>query len=415
MEIVKELVSKKKKRFKFDGYNLDLSYIKPNIVAMGFPAEKFEGCYRNNIEDVHKFFEEKHSNHYKIYNLCKERKYDTTKFPLVAHFPFEDHNAPPFQLIKPFCEDVADYLGQHEQNVAVIHCKAGKGRTGVMIVSYLLHEKIFDNVRQALAFYGEARTHNMKGVTIPSQRRYVYYYGDLIRRNLKFESSTLLLTKLKLVKMPYIQSGSLSVTFSVSIGYVKMYSSPYYEARRDLEYKDLYLKKAVPVCGDIRIEVFTKHLTKERLCIFWLNTFFIAQRTRTGEEDDCVIGGADENSFVVTLSKLELDKLNKDGKHKIAPKDFKLEVHFSRCLDIPLAEEGMQLNEDTDPEEDVDLDDIEDDDDTPFCSMTNLSTNDFTGSENNNGNTSHQARLSRNSSSSINQTRPRVGNYNSQV
>ena len=44
----------------------------------------------------------------------------------MAHFPFEDHNAPPFQLIKPFCEDVADYLGQHEQNVAVIHCKAGK-------------------------------------------------------------------------------------------------------------------------------------------------------------------------------------------------------------------------------------------------------------------------------------------------
>ena len=37
-----------------------------------------------------------------------------------------------------------------------------QGRTGVMIVSYLLHEKIFDNVRQALAFYGEARTHNMK-------------------------------------------------------------------------------------------------------------------------------------------------------------------------------------------------------------------------------------------------------------
>ena len=61
---------------------------------------------------------------------CKERQrnYDNKRFPQVAHYPFEDHNAPPFQLIKPFCEDVADFLDKHEENVAVIHCKAGKVR-----------------------------------------------------------------------------------------------------------------------------------------------------------------------------------------------------------------------------------------------------------------------------------------------
>ena len=53
-DVLRELVSKKKKRFIQDGYNLDLAYIKPNIVAMGFPADGFESLYRNDIDYVHK-------------------------------------------------------------------------------------------------------------------------------------------------------------------------------------------------------------------------------------------------------------------------------------------------------------------------------------------------------------------------
>lgn len=183
---VKSLVSRKKKRFINDQFDLDLAYITKRVIAMGFPSKGLESCYRNSREDTISFMNSYHPTHYRIYNLCEERNryYRSSLFNgSVSYFPMKDHNPTDLIMMLEFCIDAYLYLAQHEDNVIAVHCKAGKGRTGLMICAYLVFTQGF-NDEEAMKEYGIRRTYNGKGVTIKSQRRYITYFYRFLKENL---------------------------------------------------------------------------------------------------------------------------------------------------------------------------------------------------------------------------------------
>jgi len=352
---VKHLVSKNKRRYQQDDFDLDLSYIVPNIIAMGFPADKVEGLYRNHVSEVIRFLETKHPNYYKVYNLCSERNYDSDRFnDRVASYPFDDHNPPNFELIKPFCEDVDQWLAADRKNMVAIHCKAGKGRTGVMICCYLLHRKRFTFPDDALNFYAIARTNNSKGVTIPSQQRYVGYYGDLIKFNLEYKPSMLILHSLTLENIS-TQQNSNPLILQVSQSGTKLGSFMSNKVKELKQGKiNFELKNPLPLCGDCKFEVCLKQvMRKEKLFHFWFNTFFISFGNKlklSGNEyqceesssAQCIVDPPTKNGIrdtknnlphkvCIVFNKMELDGVSKkdEGKKLLGHNNFRVKVVLS--------------------------------------------------------------------------------------
>lgn len=269
------------KRTSESGFNLDLTYIKPNIIAMGFPYENFEGIFKSRgirMDEVVKFLDLRHLHHYRVYNLCSERSYDPSRFHMqVITYPFDAHCPPPFELIQQFCEDMSAYLKADNRNVAVVHCSDGVERTGVMICSYLIHDQIFCNTMDALQFFAAARTHNRVDVIMPSQCRYVQYYEYMLSKDLCFPNEVSL-QSLMFVGNPCMRGGSHSPYFTISRQKVKTYASKIFDhVKKSSHTTEFLLPHQLPLCGDVTIEFFhhTRFGGKESMFTFSFNTYFV--------------------------------------------------------------------------------------------------------------------------------------------
>eukprot|EP01024_Parvocaulis_polyphysoides_P001594 TRINITY_DN10437_c0_g1_i1.p1 TRINITY_DN10437_c0_g1~~TRINITY_DN10437_c0_g1_i1.p1 ORF type:complete len:145 (-),score=8.86 TRINITY_DN10437_c0_g1_i1:112-546(-) len=132
------MVAKSRRRFQEDGFDLDLSYITQRIIAMSLPSEGGESLYRNPLSQIRNFIQQYHKNQAKIFNLCEEKNYDCSKFNTAySYYPLEDKQPPPLDITMKFCMEVEEWFLKDDKNVVIVHCKAGKGRTGYLICCLL--------------------------------------------------------------------------------------------------------------------------------------------------------------------------------------------------------------------------------------------------------------------------------------
>ncbi|CAJ0557808.1 unnamed protein product, partial [Mesorhabditis spiculigera] len=227
----RQIVSQNRRRYQNDGYDLDLTYITDRIIAMGYPASDRESVYRNSMEQTVSFLERRHRGHYKVFNLRGSYVYDPALFEhRVVCFEMTDHHPPRLELMAPFCREVHNYLQEDKRNIVAVHCKAGKGRTGVMICAYLVYIGFYLSPRQNMDYYSVVRTMNNKGVTIPSQRRYVYYFAHLRKFHLNYIPLRVELVGVYVERPPCISGSLTKGDFSLRVcnGDVDVYHGEWY-------------------------------------------------------------------------------------------------------------------------------------------------------------------------------------------
>lgn len=159
------------------------------VVTSGPSSVWPKKAYRNPTDQLVKFLDYKHDKNWAIFEFRAEGTGypDSEVYNRIHHFPWPDHHPPPFALIPNLMASMRNWLhGDEEQEkhtadkekrrVAVVHCKAGKGRSGTVACSYLISQEGWSRA-DALKRFTERRMRAGfgEGVSIPSQLRYVTY------------------------------------------------------------------------------------------------------------------------------------------------------------------------------------------------------------------------------------------------
>jgi len=378
---IRSVVRQNKQGYRDEKYSLDLVYITDRVIAMSIPGDGARALFRNPSSKVAEFLNEKHPESYLIFNLCMEQTYNAAAFDgRVRNFVFEDHSVPTPRQILEVSQEVETFLEKDDNNVVVIHCRGGKGRTGTIVCSVLLERYRKSTPEDVLLHFEEMRTNyfgaKKQGLSTPSQERYVRYFYDLIRRSdIKTVFNYPVHWQLDLIKMGPVYHHPTKILWEIRISCVdedgkkeetehlfklkrldgmdtelmKLYEESKLDEENEVntirsydtalsvmddeDTADLRLEtlqfypefgKAIRLAGNVRFQIYRYSAKKKKK---WANVWL-----------NSTLSDVDDNGYV-SVPKLRVDKLHKDVKNKKAGGDFTFRVRVDSSKDLAAFEQ----------------------------------------------------------------------------
>lgn len=221
---------------------------------------------------------------------------------------------------------------EHQNNVVSVNCNAGKGRTGTSICCFLIYSGLAENYKNAITYYGWKRFVTGRGVSQPSQQRYIQYFERVFRR--KVQSPSLKrIHKIEIITIPSSTGNSVKPCIEIADGknfkmiwtnnpnykeadkkQVQQINSNIqtYKVGQDdvmvIEIEDLKRPdQGVLVCGDLYFKLINAK-NKDLICRFAMNTAFIPSDTnvysfdkRSVDPDSIIKNKKFDHNFQINL------------------------------------------------------------------------------------------------------------------
>lgn len=234
--LIRSIIASPKNQYYDSSTNLklDLSYITPQLIVTSAPVTNYiESWYRYPLNDLLQFLNSNYGSNWHIFNFRGESPGydDSLVYRKVSHYPFPDHYPPTMNIIINCIDEIDNLLqvfGDKTNVVAVLHCKAGKGRSGTLCCAYLIYQK-YQKYHQShqshsnktftlediLLIYTTKRMNYLiggEGISIISQKRYLQYWYDYIHNKQLRESYINWLNIMKFINLKIIRIGGLKLS-----------------------------------------------------------------------------------------------------------------------------------------------------------------------------------------------------------
>ncbi|XP_053907530.1 tensin-2 isoform X3 [Cuculus canorus] len=239
-------------------FPFDLTYVTERIICLRFPPALDEPRYRRHLREVAAMMASRHRDHYMIFNLSEKRRDIVRLNPKVQEFAWPDLHAPPLDKLCSICKALEGWLRGHPQNVAVLHCKGSKGKTGVIVAAYMHYSNVCASAEQALSTLSMRKFCEEKVTLQPSQRRYISSLGGLLGGSIRMNSSPLFLHHVLLPPLPAFHPGHdfqpfLKIYQSLQLVYTSgVYSTP------EPQSLCITLEPALLLKGDVMVKCYQR-------------------------------------------------------------------------------------------------------------------------------------------------------------